>query len=364
MRLCFVHFRKTILIALLICSPLLAYADPGEETLQKERVATLTDESSDVKNAREALAATLAAITPQGMKSPRSITTSDGRQVLYGDLFENHQICALVELPFQDEEIGIGVGFALWNGKSWEPRNLFKIAPIWRAKGLKKEGDEYLPITPATAPFWMMKVTPDKPPLAVMVGMIWKYWQEHYLARYDAASRKLVLISEDKRPTPVKGYMRLYGDSGHRSVFQSWTFCKWSGEKLVPKGYWYDGLDRTEEFSENYAASYDDQGNETARYLITQEGSDKPSELVYSISIGDHEKYATVHVQLTKHGDDSELGATVDAYLFEKLTGLPRDLYPEEEADRKKLEPLENMATIVVDGRKDAVKMLSPKKKR
>jgi hypothetical protein len=342
--------------------PLLTHADPEEEMLQKQRVASLNDEREEVTTAKEALKSTLAAINPKGTTSPRKIITSDDRQVFYGDLFHNQQICALVELPFQDEEMGIGVGFALWTGKRWEIRNLFKIAPIWKPRGWKKEEGEYMPITPAESPFWIMRVTPDKPPLAVMVGMIWKYWQEHYLAKYDSASRSLILIAEDKDPTPVGGYLRLHGDSGHRAVYSDWTFCRWTGERLIPKGFWYDGMDRAETQSELHAASYDNQGKEMADYSITTPEPNKPSEDIYSISVNDHAPYATVKILWQKTIDPDTEGMAAGAYLFEKLTGLPRDLFPEGE-ESKKSQPLEKLATIKVTGSKDAVKKLSPKKR-
>lgn len=320
-----IHLCLISLLAIAVCFPLTARSTVEEETLQKQSVTDLSEKDGEVANAKEAVVSTLSAVGPQEMKSPRTISTPDGRRLLLGDLFQNHQICALVELPFQDEETGIGVGFAIWNGKSWEPRNLFKIAPVWRPEGWKKADDEYMPITPATSPFWMMKVTPDKPPLAVLVGAVWKYWQEHYLAKYDSASRKLILISEDKDPTPVDGYLRLYGNSGHRATFEDWTFCRWTGEKLIPKGYWYDGVDESEVISEYRARSYDDQGRKIAEYLITQEG-DERNQVTYSITSGTGKIFANVRVAPNKNSDANAINTAAAAYLFERLTGLPRSL--------------------------------------
>ena len=48
------------------------------------------------------------------------------------------------------------------------------------------------------------------------------------------------------------------------------------------------------------------------------------------------------------------------AYLFEKLTGLPRKLYPGLEYT-KRVKSLETSAKIQVEGDKDAVQMMSPK---
>ena len=324
-------------------------------------VVSMDDKSEDVAKAKSLLASTLANVVPP-KKGEQTIKTADGRYVLCGDLFHHGKECALVELHMTvdpDEETSgrrIGVGFAFWNGKQWEPRGLWRICPVWRPEGWEKTGDDYLPITPANKPFWTLAVTSEKPPLAIIVGNVWKYWQENLITAFDPVTKSLVILEQNKKAESVDGYLRLASGSRHRSTYADWEFCLWTGKKLNPKGYWYDGLDETEVSPLWKAASYDTDGRKFADYLIECNQPD----CSFKITRND-ELYAKVTIN--RPNSPSICDGSEEAYLFEKLTELPRKLcppsYPGFNPKR-----LEDIAKITVIGDSEAMKKLSPDGRR
>lgn len=321
---------------------------------------SLEAQTDDVKNAKATLSNSLAGVVPS--KGQHMITTSDGRCILLGDLFGNNKRYALVELSHlgkaaHDDIAGssIGVGFSVWNGKQWDTRGLWKINSIWRPQGWEKSGDDYFPIPPATRPFWILNVKPNDPPLVIIVGDIWKYWQEHFIARLDQAKDTLIFLEQTKKADVVHGYLKLHSDSGHRATFQAWQFCRWTGKDIIPFAYWYEGVDQSEEHQMLIATTYDDKGEVSDTYKI--DNSDQADS--YSITRNE-QPYAKVKIDRPNApnvSDESE-----DAYFFRKLTGLPLDLYPNGFPGAKpKL--LEKIAKISVTGDPDAVKRLGNNRK-
>jgi len=348
------HRALLILAAVLAILPVSCVAQEQHDW-RTELIVPLDSETEEVSAAKERLVKTLLAVVPP-KKGQRVTKTTDGRYVLCGDLFRQGKLCALVELNSDtspDEHSQSGIGFAVWNGKRWQPRGLWKIEPIWKPEGWKKTPEENFPINPATKPFWTLEVTPDKPPLVIIVGEIWKYWQEHFIARFDPVTESLFLLEETKTAEPVGGYLRLYEDSGHRATFQAYDFRIWNGKKLVQKAYWYDG-DETGENPTLKATAYDNDGRKLGNYLIERNLEDDNS---YKITRNGR-SYANVTIKRSDvRGKDSEFA---EVYFFEKLTGLPRKLYPFKEDQPKRLE---EVAKITVVGDNEAVKKLSPRAK-
>lgn len=323
----------------------------------QERLGVSLDEKSErVVQAKAKLAETLASVVPT-IKGEQNIKTDDGRIVLCGDLFRQGKAYALVELTSGGGETDyrIGVGFAAWNGKKWEPRGLWKIAPIWRPEEWKESENEHFPISPVQKPFWTLEVGANQPPLAIIAGGIWRYWQEHFIARLDPAADALILLDQSKEVKPLVGYLRFTEDSGHRSTFVAWEFRIWTGQKLIPKAYWYEGMDKAEEYSLWKAATYDIEGRKSAEYLIVR-NQDYGS---YKIT-RNGERYASVTI--TPRNSPTASNESDDgAYFFEKLTGLPRKHFPPREWNPN-AKRLEDIAKIAVTGPPEAMKKLSPRK--
>lgn len=313
-------------------------------------------------DARAALISALQAAKPMpAAKQSRTFVTSDGRKVFFGDLFHNGVLCAVVELPHEleaDNSIP-AVGFAIWTGKEWEPRSLWKINPTWRPKGWKNDEGDYFPIRPVEEPFRMLEIASGKPPLLVVAGDVFKYFQEYNLAKYDPHLRDLVFVSESKDVEVIGGYVRTRGDSGHRALYQFWDFYRWNGVDLIPVAHWYEGEDDSfsgEDREESFiikADAYDKAGKKTASYrddlgTITRDGR----------------QYGKVDFEWKKPGPgkDDEREMLEQAYIFEKLTGVPRKLYPVLEG---KADPsaLERLTKITVTGTPEAIKQLSSAKK-
>lgn len=342
------------LLGLLLAFILLCHAADGAEPDDLYRVPLNQNGSDSVAEAKKSMAESLHQQVPprQGQKE---ILTSDGRVALLGDLFKCGKPVALVELTHGGGESNgeIGLGFSEWDGANWKPRGLWKISPIWRPSGRHRSEEEYFPVTPATKPFWTVEVTPDRPPLAIVVGNIWKYWQENFIFRYNPKTSSLNLLEETKRPIQDGNYLRLTSDSGHRATFVAYKWCKWTGEKLLPKAYWYFGIDEDEENQILKAETYDGRGNRKAQYVIQCNQSN-----IYEIT---REGKPFAKVTITRPNPPSTGDESEEAYLFEKLTGLPRKLYPVNYPEAKP-KRLEDIAKITVTGTPQGVKLLSARK--
>ncbi|MEA3187193.1 MAG: hypothetical protein QOD99_1023, partial [Chthoniobacter sp.] len=206
-----------------------------EEELQRLPVPVET-KSDETDFALNDMRKALAPVHPAKKQAARVIESKDKPYILYGDLFHTGRNYALAELSEPDAYHQIGVGFAEWNGDKWEPRGLWHISPNWRPKGWKESDDDHLPITPAERPFWLMDFNGKGAIGVVMVGEVWKYWQENVLFKFDAKQHGLVPI-EDAMGAPrfMHGWVRLYFNSGHRAIYEEWRFLRWNGDRFAER---------------------------------------------------------------------------------------------------------------------------------
>lgn len=166
---------------------------------------------------------------------------SDGRYVLYGDLFRTGDVYALVELPIVWS--GGRTAFAQLINGVWQLRDLWNIATVWESKEKAEKNEDHFPVKPAEAPFELKDFDGDGVPEVVMAGEIWKYYQYYYLLRFDKKTRSLqILASAMDKPELCDGYVRLYFNSGHRAIFEEWVFAKLSNGKLNQIASWHDGV--------------------------------------------------------------------------------------------------------------------------
>lgn len=361
--------RGALFLGLLLSAPLSVSAN------EYTAPVPLNDQSKGTKAALKKMATSLARVRPDKMRELRSFETKEGVYVLYGDLFRTGHLFALsalsrggmpnVEPDTEQSDSSVdnsappvGLGFAEWTGAAWEPRGLWRIEPIWRPKGWKLGGDDYLPETPATKPFWMKLLGGDGHPKVIVAGDVEKYFQDFQLLQFDPKTHTLAFIaSAMAEPEFIDGWVRLYEKSPRRAIWEQWTYHRWEGDKLVPKAAWHEEVPYdSSEKSFVKATRFDSKGGKQ-EFMFYDESMDD-----CTITRDGH-PFAQVKIEprrpAANAAPETFSSNSESAYLFEKLTGVPRKLQvlPEGTSASARLEKL---ATIRVTGSKEAVRMLSP----
>jgi len=320
--------------------------------------------SEKVGAAVEFLRTALQSVRPQKKQAATVIAHGSDSYILYGDLFHTGRNYALLTMDVTidlDSTIGsrrtIGVGFAQWTGTDWTARGFWCIDPAWLPRGAQPPADVHYPITPSDKPFWVMDFNGNGYWGVVMVGYVYRYWQEHYLFGFDPKQNLLVPIEETMgAPRLIHGRMRLYSNSGHRSIFQEWCFALWRRDRFVDRVSWH------EETPYNNVDPYffrvvhtDSRGRETS-YKAVNEPAGSSTQMVYEIT--KNEK-PFAHIAFKWAEPIGESDGTDEKYLFEKLTGLPRSMFPDS-AEWQKVKITTCFQSVRVKGEREAVKMLSP----
>lgn len=367
--------RRVFLGAL--CLGLLLFATSIVSANEYTAPVPLNDQSKGTKTALKKMATSLARLRPDKMRELRSFETNEGIYVLYGDLFRTGHVFALTALsgggrPYVEPDTEqadnsvdklappIGLGLAEWTGAAWEPRDLWRIEPVWRPKGWKASEDDYLPETPATKPFWMKLLGGDGRPKVIVAGDVEKYFQDFELLQFDPKTHTLAFVASSMtEPEFVGGCVRLYAKSPRRAIWEEWTYLRWEGDKLVPKASWhcetpYDNPEK----SFVKATRFDSKGGKQ-EFVFNDQHDGDGTEITR-----DDQPFA--HLAVRYHPPAPGSSPSVNSsdayvefgYLFEKLTGLPRKLYVLP-PDTKVRGRLERIATIQVTGSKEGIRMLS-----
>ncbi|EDY20504.1 hypothetical protein CfE428DRAFT_1701 [Chthoniobacter flavus Ellin428] len=330
---------------------------PAAATIQQQRSIPLEPKSEVIDRATVAICETLKTIRPRSHQSTKVIHGIDKPYILYGDLFHNGGIYALVTMDVLfDNGRHIGIGFAQWTAHGWEARGFWDIQPEWVPRGAAPDPDVRYPITPAEKPFWVMDFNGKGDLGLVMAGQVWRYWQEHFLFRFDSEKNLLVPLEQAmRRPRLIHGWLRLYYNSGHRSIYEEWHFARWNGRRFTQKISWhsespYNNVDPP--FTEVVLTDRD--GGEIEYRIVEGEmGSDR--QLVYEIT-RDGEAFARLSFEWPK--PIGVVDGTAEIYMFKKLTHLPSSMFPDTQPFPRK--PLTHFQTVRVTGSGEAVKMLSP----
>jgi hypothetical protein len=274
-----------------------------------------------------------------------SFVTDEGCYVLHGNLFGNAQRFVLLELKVEPSFENLAtlekvVALARLNDGRWEIYMLLDIAPVWRPKGWKESDDDYLPITSAERPFELEDLSGDGVPEVILAADAHKYYQQHFMYRWNAKTKSLTCVADSmKKPVLHEGYVILYSNSGRRAIWGEWEFCQWVGNKLIEKASWHDEAPyNAPDQPFVLATRTNDQGVEAAYKLITEE-SDSDTDSAYQITQND-KLFARVTFKWSRSllaviGDGFYPSGDESAYLFEKITGLPRQLYPGNESEKR-----------------------------
>lgn len=202
-------------------------------------------------------------------------------------------------------------------------------------------------------------------PEVVVAGEVGKYYQAHHLFRFRSKEQRLVLVaSAMAEPTFAGGFVRLDQNSGRRAIWGESAFHQWQGDKLVQKASWHDEVPYNNVDAPFVLATRMSSNGKNLEFRLEGAESVAESESTYQIT-REGRLFAKVTFKWPKppnefvsdgfYPADSEY-----AYLFEKLTGLPRSLYPAASKDRSIMR-LEKSVKIHVEGDPVAVEMLSPR---
>jgi hypothetical protein len=239
---------------------------------------------------------------------------------------------------------------------------LWQINSQWRPEAWQNDVDEHLPIRPSKRPFWLQNLSDDKVPELVIAGDVWKYWQEHFIMRFNAKTGVLDLSSEAMEAPFLKDdWVVLPFNSGHRAVYDGDSYCKWEGMKLVEKARWQSGI------NENDKVEYDpgkllkfslleDRGITTQYEVKFLAADDNASDVVNAVISKGERQFAKIEITWKKEfKNDERKDILLEQFIFLRLTKLPKTLFPD--CERVTQLKLEDKAQVRVSVEDDAVKL-------
>lgn len=290
---------------------------------------------------------------PQGKKplTPQ-VLIKKGTYILHGDLFRTGEAYALFESPN-------GFGLALRTPKGWQLRGLWRVPVTWRKKGWKPSEDDYLPKTPSDKAFELVNLSDRRAPEVVVAGEVDKYFQAHYLFRFAPKDRTLRHIEwAMAKPDRCGPYVRLYHDSGRRSIWTEYRYSQWKEDDLVPIASWHDEVPYYENEGGPFIEVVREQPDgRSEKFRITNIENNSDRETSYAITRNEkpYAEITFVWPPLPAYDDDPQ--EIESAWLFTKLTGLPRDCFPYQEASRKHPN-FEKIGKIRISGSPEAIRHL------
>lgn len=337
-------------------------AETADNTLSK-LVVPLDPASAKTEAAQKFLAEKLGSVAQKTNGHPQVLITDDKRYIVYGDLFGTGEQYAMAQVPQEPDapsELS-RVAFACWHDRKWKLTGLWEISCIWRPKEWKKTDDDPLPIKPTDRPFELQDFTGDGVPEVIVAGEVWRYYQQHYLLRFNPKAHGLRLLQDAMaKPELVGGYLRLYFNSGHQAIFEEWHFLRWSGEEFIPKVSWHAESPYNNVDPSFVKAEISGPDGKAEKLLITRGAEQEFDHDSIHVITRDGNDYGEVHFSWRESLTNSPVenwDKMEEAWLFEKLTGLPRKLLPHGDS-AKPLARFEDHGKVRVTGSKEALQRL------
>jgi hypothetical protein len=329
-----------------------------------ELEVSVTEPSPYLDWAKKAFDTALTGVVGEQKASPRSAVSKSGQVVLWGNLFQVKDCYAVVELMAQSdvESENYGVAFAEWKDGIWQLRQLWKIPTFWRPEGWRESEPGSLPTTPATTPFELSDLGGGATPELIVAGETDRSFQDHYLLRFSQKTKMLNLVaSAMSRPEVVGSYVRLYFKSPRRAIYEEWQFFKWKGDDLQPVASWHDEVGYGQNdptFAEGERIKEGGKSETTrVQYGTGLEYNGDGYELTR-----DQKPFGKMRVTWKdpKNLNSMNSDEIEKAWLFEKITGLPRRFYPMLEKT-KSVPKLEHVASVSVEGNAESARMFTSK---
>jgi hypothetical protein len=273
----------------------------------------------------------------QGCEPQEGKTTGEinknGVYTLTGDLFHNGRIYALID---DDADVIL----CEWQKPLWKPVSAVNVQTAWSFppgyRELVGRGADGQP-----QPFWMIEL--QNRPLLVIASDVEKEGQYYYVILFDSKCEKI--LSSDSsfgRRPEVKDQYLLTGDSSRvKSDWGATYFSRIQNNTFVMMKSWEDSQpwhaeDREgqPDDSSNYASS------NGKGYLILPDNSASKQPADYVVLSCDPKEKRSYLYPGEMHGkqyaavyftpNQDVVGADTLVYLFVKLTGLPRELFPDD----------------------------------
>ncbi len=293
----------------------------------QEYVIDLKKESPALESATASLAANLADVRPT-MESQVSATKSRG-YVMSGDLFKTGTCFALYEPKIADNPATLGL--AEWHNNAWELKGLWKMPVTWVSKDPRWQSSEGMFARDTSAlPFELADLGADGVPEVIVSGEKMKSYQVSYIMHFDAKSHDLELLTYSlKKPVKVGNFVRLYDGSQNKATWSEWQLLEWQNGNLVERAIWHSEMAYRETDESYVLADVKKAPGKWKRYRIDEVPGGDQNEHAYKLS-KDGKQAGTVAFEW-KPGtiDRGNSHSSEMAWFFEKLTGLPRDHYPD-----------------------------------
>lgn len=253
----------------------------------------------------------------------------NGVYTLTGDLFHNGQIYALID-DNQD------VILCEWQKSVWKPVSAISVETDWNFPSGYREQVGRSPDN-QPQPFWILNLQ-DRPLLGI-ASSVEKAGQYYYLILFDSKCEQILSTDSSFGLRPeVKDQYLLTGDSSRgKAEWEATYYSKVQNNAFVLMKSWEDSQpwhaedrDDQPDDSSNYASS----GGKG--YIIVPDNSNNKPPADYIIYASDTAKKGatsyntrvTSFAAIYSTPDKNSNGDEIIVYLFEKLTGLPRELFP------------------------------------
>jgi hypothetical protein len=275
----------------------------------------------------------------------------NGIYTLSGDLFDNGHIYAIIDSD--------SIVICEWVRHHWKADLQVNRKPIWRSPGWDKDGPGREPV--ATKPFWMLSV--QRHPLLVIASLVEKAGQNYVIMLFDRRVRRIQDIAYsisafNGTPAVRQEYLLTEDHSRVKAEWSETDFSHVEHYKFVVCGSWeeYVPYHQSDEGPTNTATS------RKASFVIKQTDDQTANQTRFKIEkLTPDRRSSTWDAEIccTAAKADPDFYEEIFAYLFARLTGLPRSLYPTfaQSAPKRRLE---SNAAISVKGNKEVATLLSP----
>lgn len=332
------------------------------DDIQKQ-VIPVEGSDSAAEVVRMDMDAALAGTQPAGPNKIREMATSDRGYLLCGNLFGTDGFFALYEPKIASKPGSPTLALAEYVDAGWKLRGLWKMDIYWSPEDARWSGPEsqYDKNNSPHLPFTLEDLISDNTPEVIVSGEKAKYFQARYVMRYNKKSHGLDLLTYSwTAPQKVGDYLRIVDTSGNKAIWCEWTFLEWKDDKLVERAMWH-----SESPYNNVDPSF---------FMVRTTGPDGRKENFRATSSGawdfditkDDKPFAKVSAKWQPEKSEENAELMMGAWIFEKVTGLPREYFPERhgplDGDKSKLEPIEKFAEVEVVGSDESKRRLSGKK--
>jgi hypothetical protein len=315
---------------------------------------------------REAILETLKGCAPNA-KSVQSRVSKDGRYVMYGSVFGHGRMFALSQLD-------TGVGVSEWDKGAWEPKEELGLSVSWIRDGAPKL--LLGAVRPVDKAFWTLDIAGGYS-VAVVAGDVGKYFQTFYLLQFDQHSRNVQVVGPAmQKPYYSSGYVVTFNCSPMTGQRKEWDYFSAQAGQLIHAAQWSDYSSSSNPDDHSTTLRRYDKNGKPVEQLDVEDAFDAdhnenyvctllrsvPATSPSEANASQARTYAEITIIWPKGEAVDEANFDwAEAYVFEKLTGIPRNLFSDD-ATEKNWPKVEDLATVKVKGDAKAVARLSPRK--